>query len=320
VSSLASLEGYRKFVLLRDVRPRTRYNYEYQIRRLAEHYDQDPAELSEAQVRDYFVYLRKDRSYGVSSMKCARASLRHFFEGFLKIEPRWTVFDQLVIRKRLRIPTVLSREDVDRLLRAVDEPRFHMVLLLIYHCGLRLSEALAIEVKDIDAKTQRLHVREGKGGKERYVPISMIMIKALRVWWCTHKNPHFLFPSAGSAAAWKGPDRAKRLSLAMYHATRPICQGSVQLAVRFGVARCGFKNKVTPHTLRHCYATHLLEAGVNLRYISLYLGHASLNETLIYTHLTATSKQHTQEVITGLLKGLQLEISPTDRAAETQSI
>ena len=157
---------------------------------------------------------------------------------------------------------------------------------VIYHCGLRIREACRLELTDIDADGGRLHVRNAKGGKDRYVPMAAEMIADLRRFWRRHRHPRWLFP--GLQVDWKAhkmPPTRRALK-----AAAPMSESAVQNAFRLALASSGIKTKATPHTLRHSYATHLLEEGVSIRLISQYLGHSSLETTLIYTHLTAVSE------------------------------
>jgi len=165
-----------------------------------------------------------------------------------------------------------------------------------------VGEAVAIEVRDIHGKETppRLHIRNGKGGKDRYVPMAMAMVKELRDWWRVHRNPRFLFPSPGRGWA----DRTLSLSQAMGGSTAPLSVSAVQLAYRLARAASGVNSASTTHSLRHSYATHLLEEGVSLRQISQYLGHKSLDTTVIYTHLTAISEARTQAALAALYQPL----------------
>ena len=223
-------------------------------------------------------------------MKAAKFSLRAFFLDHLK-HTGWTVFQDVRIAEPQVLPLVLSRPEVQAVLAAVREPRFRTVLRLMYHCGLRVGEAVRIEVRDVhgQASPPRLHVRQGKGGKDRYVPLAPAMVAELRDWWKTHRNPTFLFPSPGRGWA----DRTCSLSQSLGRATGPMSVSSVQMAFKLARAQSGINSAATTHTLRHSYATHLLEEGVSLLQISQYLGHNSLETTVLYTHLTAISEAKT---------------------------
>ncbi|GJL84137.1 MAG: hypothetical protein DHS20C01_37710 [marine bacterium B5-7] len=237
-------------------------------------------------------------------MNQAKVALRTFYRDHLKLDPAWTVFDEVIVKHRETLPVVLSQQEVQDLLARLTEPRFHTYFSLLYSCGLRLGEALALEVGDISAKSLRIHIRNGKGGKDRYVPISPAMIQRLRHWWLFHRHPRLIFPTLGRA--WRAHQRASKVSerqaqaLAMKQAEQPMSDSTVHNALKWAVIESGINKRITPHTLRHCYATHLLDAGVSLRYISNYLGHASLNQTLVYAHLSAVGEQRTQEVLQGL--------------------
>jgi site-specific recombinase XerD len=201
------------------------------------------------------------------------------------------------------LPIVLSRGEVQSLLGAIREARFSTCLRLMYHCGLRVGEAVGIQVPDIRGRETppRLHIRNGKGGKDRYVPIAVGMVQELRRWWLTHHNPRFLFPSPGRGWA----DRTLSLSQSMGRSTAAMSVSSVQMAYRLARAASAVNSASTTHSLRHSYATHLLEEGVSLRQISQYLGHESLDTTVIYTHLTAISEARTQAALSKLYQPLK---------------
>jgi site-specific recombinase XerD len=293
-STFPSILKFTAFVQLKDYRPPTKDEYVRYVRKLAEHFQCDPASLSEDQLRTYFLFLRQEKKFGGSAMKLARCSLRAFFRDCLHVAG-WTVFEEVRIAPPQALPLVLSREQVAVLLGAVQLPRYRAVLGLIYHTGLRVGEAVRIERRDFrDTATPhpRLHVRCGKGGKDRFVPLAPAMVQQLRDWWKTHRHPHFLFP--GPTAGWR--ERAQPADAAQ-HATTHLSVSAVQNTFRLARATAGLPVAATVHTLRHCYATHLLEEGVSLRLISQYLGHASLETTVIYTHLTPLNEARTRTAL-----------------------
>jgi len=290
-----SIEQFKVFVELKDFRPPTKKEYVRYVRKLAEHFQCDPATLTEDQLREYFLFLRQHKHYKHSPMKLAKCSLRCFFRECLKLGPTWTVFEEVRIVENQTLPVVLSRPEVADVLGALQERRFKTCLRLIYHCGLRVGEAVRIAPQDIHGKEEfpRLHVKNAKGGKDRYVPLAPAMVKELRQWWCTHRNEHWLFPSPGCGWA----DRTLTLSQLMNQSTTFMSVSSVQMAYRLARAASGVNRLSTTHTLRHSYATHLLEEGVSLRLISQYLGHESLDTTVIYTHLTPMSEAKTRAAL-----------------------
>ena len=295
IPNYPSIEQFRAFVELKDFRPPTKKEYVRYVRKLAEHFQCDPATLTEDQLREYFLFLRQHKHYKHSPMKLAKCSIRCFLRECLKLGHAWTVFEEVRIVENQTLPVVLSRPEVADLLGALQEMRFKTCLRLIYHCGLRVGEAVRIAPQDIHGKEQfpRLHVKNAKGGKDRYVPLAPAMVKELRQWWLTHRNEHWLFPSPGCGWA----DRTLTLSQLMNRSTTFMSVSSVQMAYRLARAASGVNRLSTTHTLRHSYATHLLEEGVSLRLISQYLGHESLDTTVIYTHLTPMSEAKTRAAL-----------------------
>ena len=297
-----SIAKFQQFVELKDYRPPTKKEYVRYVRKLAEHFGCDPLSLSEDQLRAYFLFLRQDKHYSRSPMKAAKFSLRSFFVDCHQ-RAGWTVFREVRIAEPLILPVVLSREEVAAVLHAVREPRLGVCLELIYHCGLRVGEAVRVEVRDLhESRTAhpRLHVRCGKGGGDRFVPMSPQMVRRLRQWWRQHQHPVWLFPGPG--IGWR--ERGHTALEAAAKATTHLSVSAVQNTFRLARAQSGINPAATPHTLRHSYATHLLEEGVSLLQISRYLGHASLDTTVIYTHLTSVSEARTRAALETLHRQL----------------
>jgi len=294
--SYPSITQFQQLVELKDYQPPTKKEYVRCLRKLAEHYSADPATLTQDQLRAYFLFLRQDKQVSGAALSIIKAALQRFFQEQLR-RTDWTVFGELVIRRGQPLPLVLSRPDVQRVLGVVRQPRFRTCLRLIYHTGLRVGEAVKLKVTDLDGQTLRLHVRQGKGGKDRYVPVSAALLQELRVWWKTHRHPVWLFPAPGCAWRERGTPLHQRLG----QADGPMSVSAVQSAFRLARAESGIHPQATVHTLRHCYATHLLEEGVSLRLISQYLGHQSLDVTVIYTHLTATNEGQARAALERLL-------------------
>ena len=297
-----SITKFQQFVELKDYRPPTKKEYVRYVRKLAEHFNGDPLTLSEDQLRAYFLFLRQDKHYTRSPMKAAKFSLRSFFVDCHQ-RTGWTVFAEVRIAEPLILPVVLAREEVAAVLGAVREPRLGVCLELIYHCGLRVGEAVRVEVRDLHESRSaqpRLHVRQGKGGGDRFVPMSPRMVQRLRGWWRAHQHPTWLFPGPG--IGWR--ERGHTATEAAARATTHLSVSAVQNTFRLARAQSGINAAATPHTLRHSYATHLLEEGVSLLQISRYLGHASLDTTVIYTHLTSISEARTRAALETLHRQL----------------
>lgn len=286
-----SLRRLDEALTLRSLAATTREEYHRYVRKLGERAQGDPAALDEPQVRAHLLHLKEVQRYSASSMRSACAALQFFFHHVVGRD--WKLFDLVRCPDRQQLPAVLTRAEVQRLLGAVREPRFAMILRLIYGCGLRIGEAVKLEVRDIQRDGTVLFLREAKGGKDRLVPLPAALLSALRQWWKQHRHPRLLFPAVGRGWREHG---AQPLN------DEPMSVSSVQHCFRLALAGAGFPHgSATVHTLRHSYATHLLEAGVSLRQIGAYLGHSSLDTTVIYTHLTAVSEAKARAAIEQLV-------------------
>jgi site-specific recombinase XerD len=229
-------------------------------------------------------------------MRLAVAALRNYYGRLLGRD--WKLFDLIRSPSAQTLPAVLTRAEVARLFAVVRLPRFQMVLRLIYACGLRISEAVGLEVTDIKKEGPRLHIREAKGNKDRYVPLPMWAYLELRAWWLTHRHARWVFPGAG--LGWRG----RAAGTARAATAGPMGVSSIQQCMQLAVASARLPKGTCVHTLRHSYATHLLEEGVSLRYVSAYLGHSSLDQTLVYAHLTEVSEEQTQRATSRLAAAL----------------
>lgn len=275
-----SIELYRELLVLSGRAPATIDNYLGVVRKLALHFERDPAGLEEAQVRGYLVYLRERLKLSASSLRIAAAALRAFYLKQVGRED-WELFDLISNPHPDQLPLVLSREQVQALLRSFREPRLATLFTLIYSCGLRIREAVGLEVRDIHSQRGQLHIRGSKGGKDRLVPLCSSVLAKMRAYWASHRHPRWLFPLEA-----KRRQPAYVTAQASEHLSTDGARNAFVAARTSG----GLPVQATPHTLRHCYATHLLEAGVSLRLISAYLGHSSIQTTAIYVHLTAASE------------------------------
>jgi site-specific recombinase XerD len=257
---------------LRGLSAKTQDAYLRAVRQLAEHYHKSPDLITEEELRQYFLYLKNDKQVSRSSFTIALSGLKFFYERTLHRE--WATLDLPRRTREKKLPAVLSVAEVRQILACLRRPYYRVCLTTIYSCGLRLREGVSLQVGDIDSERRMLHIRQGKGDKDRYVPLPEGTLKLLREYWSTHRHPVWLFPA---------PTRA---GVPMSSATQPMDPSSVQRAFKAALQESGVQKDASVHTLRHSYATHLLEAGVNLRLIQAYLGHSSPKTTAIYTHLT----------------------------------
>ena len=238
----------------------------------ARHFNRPPDRLGTRHIREYQAQLFQKRKLSSGSVTNHLAALRFFYIKTLK--KAWSVAETPYPKKNYRLPTILSQEEVARLIDAADTPFHRTLLMTLYATGLRRAEVTHLKVSDIDSQRMVIHVRGGKGRKDRDVMLSSKLLEELRQHWLRlhRKTSDWLFPGNRWHTANHPID-----SKTLYHA----CQGAAK--------RAGLNQIIHPHTLRHCFATHLLEAGADLHTIQILLGHSSLKETTIYLHL---SKRH----------------------------
>jgi site-specific recombinase XerD len=257
------------------------------LRQLAAHYHKAPDQLTEEQVRDYVLYLKNERGLASSSLEVAVSAIKFFYT---HTAPRdWKALQKLRIPKTKTLPDVLAVNEVHQLIDAVRRPHIQIFFWTVYSLGPRLDEALHSRVGDIDSQRMLVHVHLGKGAKDRYVPLPPRTLDLLRQHGLTHRDPCWLFPAR------------KYDSSPVIAAAGPVQRTNLQAAMRVVVQELNFRKTITIHTLRHSYATHLLEAGVNLRLIHQYLGHSSLRTTMVYLHVTALGHERARAVIEGLM-------------------
>ena len=270
---------------------RTQEAYSRALRMLCEFYDKTPEDLSEGELEAYFLHRRNVDHWANSTLKICYCGIRFYFVKVLRRD--WNLFNILRAKSESRLPAVLSQEEVRSLLNCVHTPHNRAFLTTVYACGLRLQEALHLEVSDIDKQRMMIHVHRGKGAKDRLVPLPSATLATLRAHWSRHRHPRLLFPALGRDGA------------SAAGATTPMATSSVQGAMKAAREEAGIiKRGVSVHTLRHSYATHLLETGVNLRVIQQYLGHSCLETTMVYLHLTTQGQEDAVARINKLMDGL----------------
>jgi integrase/recombinase XerD len=268
---------------------RTREAYLRAARQLAKfHGRADPGTLEEQHVKDYLLWLRTEKRAAPGTLRIAFNGIRFFYRHSC---PRdWITLLKFRIPKETKLPAVLTVDEVQRIMHAIQRPRFRAYFWTVYSCGLRLNEALALQVGDIDSERMRIHIHRGKGAKDRLVPLPAATLDVLREYWKTHRHPTLLFPKT----TYQGgvvPGTKQTMS-----------ESTVQGALRRVVVELKFTRNISIHCLRHSYATHLLEAGVNLRLLQQYLGHSSLKTTARYLHLTSCGQKNAALKINGVMR------------------
>jgi site-specific recombinase XerD len=247
--------------------PNTIEAYVYAVSQLAQHYGRSPEQISHDEVRDFFHYLVTDRKLAVSSLNQRLAGIRFLYRHVLRQDD----FDLRIDRKRSgRLPEPLSRSEVERLLAAVDNRKHRVMLMTVYAAGLRVAEVVQLRVEDIHSERMLIHVRHGKGDKDRYTLLSQRLLSELREYWKVQRPKPWLFPNRQGV---------------------PLSTSTVQRAFYRAKDRGRVEHGHGIHSLRHSFATHLLEAGVDLTIIGRLLGHRSLSTTARYLHVTSRHVQ-----------------------------
>jgi integrase/recombinase XerD len=259
----------------RNYSPNTVRTYIHAIEDFARYFGRSPYRLGPEHIRRYQVHLFRDRKLSAGTVEGRTAALRFLFVKTLK---RPYIHDQIPFPKRQRpLPTVLSQEEVARLIDSAQSLMHRAMLMTLYGTGVRRAELCQLKVADVDSKRMVIRVRHGKGGRDRDVLLSDKLLETLREYWRWMKPKTYLFP--GTVKNWR--------------ADVPITTKVVWTAVNEARKRAGIAKRISPHTLRHSFATHMLEAGADLRTIQVLLGHAELADTAVYLHL---SRRHLQAV------------------------
>ena len=253
---------------IRNLAPLTQTAYVEHVDRFARHFRRSPDQLGPAEIRAWLIHLTRRKRLSASSICVTVAALRFLYSVTLK--RGWTLSDDIPMGRQPRtLPIVLSPVEVGQFLAAVKNPKYRVILTVCYAAGLRVSEVVRLKPRAIDSQRMVIRVEAGKGGKDRYVMLSPKLLDLLREYWKTARPKEWLFP---------GRDR-----------WRPINTATVELACRDAVERSGIGKPVTPHSLRHAFAVHLLESGADLRTIQLLMGHRGLTTTSRYLRI-ATNK------------------------------
>jgi integrase/recombinase XerD len=267
---------------LRNYAQNTIRHYLRAVEDFARHFNCSPDRLGPRHIREYQAQLFEKRKLSANSVGQHLAALRFFYIKTLR--KAWSIAETPYPKKARQLPTILSREEVAQLLQAAHTPSERILLMTLYATGARNSELTHLKVSDIDSQRMVVHIRAGKGRKDRDVMLSAKLLTALRAHWrCYHRrSSSWLFPSN-------------------YRQDRPIDTKTVWYACRKAAQRAGIQKNVHPHLLRHCFATHLYEAGTDLRVLQVLLGHEDLKETLLYVHLAIQRLNATASPLDSLL-------------------
>src|SRR5438105_26041 len=250
---------------LRGLSASTQEHYLFAVQDLACHFQRSPDQLNDQDLREYFLHLMNERKLSRPTTTIRLCGIKFFYEYTLRQE--WPTLELVRPAREYKVPIVLSRDEVRRILAEVRSPLYRTCLTTIYSCGLRLLEGAHLPVSHIDSGRMMLHIY-GKRKKERYVPLPARTLELLRQLWRTHRSREWMFPSP------------------KFGHTRPVNGATLQDAFREALKATGIAKRAHVHTLRHSYATHLVELRINFRVTQSNLGHRSARSTELYTHLT----------------------------------
>ncbi|MEM9410245.1 MAG: site-specific integrase [Planctomycetota bacterium] len=267
---------------------RTVYGYVRAVRKLTEFCKKAPEKMTESDIRHFLLHQIVDKQLAAGTQSVLLSGIKFFFRTTC---PRnWKVLQQTKLSYPKTLPVVITQKQVFQLIEACRHLRLKTFLWTTYTLGLRISETVKLQIGDLDSQRMMVHVREAKGKKDRYVPLPNSTLAVLRRFWRTHRNPIFLFPSSNNHRC---NDSTSQI---------PISIGTVQGAIKRVTKQLNFGKPVSCHTLRHSYATHLLEAGVSLKAIQNYMGHSSLMTTMMYLHLSDVAHADARNVINQLFR------------------
>ncbi len=270
----------------------TQKAYARQVRKLIEFYNgKDPDQITEEELKNYFIHRQDVDKWQPNTMRICYSGIKLFY--LHVVQRDWHLLKVIKAPTEKRLPSVLSCEEVNHIIGNIATFHNYAYLSTVYSCGLRLQEGLFLQISDIDGARKFVHVHRGKGAKDRYVPLPEATYLLLRTYWSTHRNPKLIFPALG-----RGQNLGPR-------SETPMSIESVQGAFREAKIKASIrKRQVSIHTLRHSYATHLLEAGVHVRAVQRYLGHSNLETTMVYLHLTSKGQDDSFKIINNVMKGV----------------
>jgi site-specific recombinase XerD len=284
------LQRFSQDLELRGFADRSIEAYVRAVRLMSEHYHKSPDHINEDELRQYFLYNKNIRKWSRTASTIAICGIKHFFT--LTLQKDWTIIKLVRPPKEKKLPPILSRDEVLRILDNVISSYHYACLFTMYSLGLRLRETTHLHVSDIDSNRMFVHIHHGKGAKDRYIPLPHKTLEILRQHWKTHRNPLLLFPAPG-----RGYNK-------LITTNRPLPDNSIQIPFKQACQRAKINKPVSVRHLRHAYAVHLLEGGVDLRFVQEYLGHSDPRTTLIYTRMINKALPEPVHIINRLMDQL----------------
>lgn len=285
------IKRFKEDLQLSGYAQRSIQSYISSVLRLQRFYNKPLEEITEEELREYWVCCQSEFGWSAASLRISYSGISHFFKKTL-VRP-WNIFKQIKWKREETLPTILSLQEVRKIIYALPTVQSHTFYLTLYSLGLRLREATTLQVRDILSDRGLVHIHGGKGALDRMVPLPKITLETLRNYYRTHRNPTWIFPAMGRNG---GKDAGSTKD----HVSDSGVQGVLQSTLK----RLGFKKHIHPHVFRHAYATHLLEANIPIRHVQKILGHKTLKSTMIYLHVTTQAQTDSHVRVSQVMQGV----------------
>jgi integrase/recombinase XerD len=285
------IKRYKEDLQLSGYAKRSIDSYASSVIRLQRFHNKPLEDITEEDLRQYWLCCQNDFGWSPASLRISYSGIQHFFNKTFVQD--WNIFNDIKWKREEKLPVILSLQEVKKIIYALPTQQSHTFYLTLYSMGLRLREATTLQVGDILSDRGLVHIRGGKGGLDRTVPLPKITLHAMREYYKTHRNPKWIFPALGHNNG-KNAGTAKGT----------VSDNGVQGVLRSTLQKLNFKKHVHPHVFRHAYATHLLEAGIPIRHVQKILGHKTLTSTMIYLHVTTLAEEDSNEKVAQLMQGV----------------
>jgi len=286
---------YGRFIAnleLKSYAKRSIDSYVKSVRQLQRFCNKPLSQITQADLKAYWLACKTEYGWSDATLRISYSGIKHFFSSTLV--RKWKLLKEVKFkRKDNKLPVVLSTQEVKQIICHLPTLQSKVFYLTLYSLGLRLKEAITLAPGDIDKDRMVVHIRKGKGFKDRILPLPGITLRGLRAYYKTHKNPEWIFPALGQ-------NMGKNAGTA----TQPVSSNGVQGALRRTVKKLGIKKRVHPHVFRHSYATHLVEANVPILHLQKLLGHTDIKSTMVYLHVTTRAETHSHEIVRQIIQGV----------------
>ncbi len=289
-----SAKLYDKFIAnleLKGYAKRSIDSYVKSVMQLQRFCNKPLSKITGSDLREYWLACRRDYGWCDATLRISYSGIKHFFATTLV--RKWKILNEIKFKRRQTLPTVLSTQEVKRIICGLPTLQSKVFYLTLYSLGLRLQEAITLQIGDIDTDRKVVHIRNSKGARDRVLPLPDITLRGLRAYYRTHQNPKWVFPALGHN---QGKEAGS--------AKQPVSANGVQGALRRTVKKLGIKKHVHPHVFRHSYATHLIEANVPILHVQKLLGHADIKSTMVYLHVTTRAESHSHEIVCMVICGV----------------